>query len=84
MRRLGAEPALGRDRLAQLVGFTRKAIVESRFAHAQGGLCRGAAAHFGLELAAELPRVIRDASLLGGLPVVVDLDESARELALGS
>ena len=36
MRRFGAEPALGRDRLAQFIGLARKAIVEPRLAHARG------------------------------------------------
>ena len=82
MRRLGAEPPFGCNRFAQFVGLARKPIVESRLAHAQGLFCRLAASHFGLKLTAELPRVVRDASLR--FPVVVDLYKPPRELALRS
>ena len=85
MRRLGAEPSFGSHSFPELISFTTQTIIKTRFAHAQGLFCSLAAPRFGLELAAELPRVVRDASLLGGgLPVVVDLDEPARELALRS
>ena len=84
MCRLGAEPSFGSHSFPELISFTTQTIIKTRLAHAQGLFCRLTAAHLGLELAAELPRVVRDASLLGGLPVVVDLDEPARELALRS
>lgn len=82
VRRLGTEPAFGGHSLAQLFCFATQAIIEPRLGDAQGGLRGGPAPHLGLKLAAEL--LLARVALGFGLPIVVNLHHTARELALGS